>query len=111
MADPNQIEQELQEYLDKEPNLRRSDKIAYLMSIVNKHFAIDKIDHVINHRDFHDIVSSAKSSFSVTKMPVNISNKEVDGPDIPHVLVIEAFVGYLNKHKLIKRLVKFNFTR
>lgn len=111
MADPKQIEQELREYLTKEPNLRREDRLAYLMTIVNKHFAIDSMDHIINNRDFESIVSDAKSSFLRTRLPITITNKDVDGYDLPHVLMIESFVGYLNKNKLLKRLVKFDYTR
>jgi hypothetical protein len=111
MADPNQIEQELREYLTKDNNLRHEDKLSYLMAIMNKHFAIDEIPHVVNHRDLMDVISAAKSSFATSDMSRNISNKKVDGYDFPHVLMIESILGYLNKHKLLKRLVKFDYTR
>src|SRR5271166_4465800 len=107
MADPRQIEQELREYIQKEPHLRREDRLKYLMTIFDKHFAINGFDHLINAHDFHEIVSTAKSGFSAMKLPVNLSRKEVDGHDLPKILMIESFVGYLNKNKLLNRLVKF----
>jgi hypothetical protein len=111
MADAKQIEQELREYLEREDHLRKSDKLPYLMTIINKHFEIDKIDHMISHRDLSDMIGYAKSSFAQLTMPVCVSKKEVHNSEINHVLIIEALVGYLNKHKLLKRLVKFDYRR
>jgi hypothetical protein len=111
VADARQIEQELSEYLEKEPNLRRSDRLQYLMAIMNKHFELDKIDHLVNHYDLSQLISAAKTSFATKAMPIYISRKEVHGSEIPHVLIIEAFVGYLNRNKLLKRLVKFDYGR
>jgi hypothetical protein len=111
MADPKQIEQELREYVAKEENLRRDDRLPYLMAIMHKHFGIDEISHSINYRDLMDIISSAKSAFAETNMAMDISHKRVDGRDFPQVLMIESVIGYLNKNKLLKRLVKFDYTR
>jgi hypothetical protein len=111
MADPKQIEQELREYLEREPNLRRDDRIVYLMNIINKHFEIDRIDHMVSYSDFSDMVSRAKASFATKPLPLRISNRQVDPSEVSHVLVIEALVGYLNKNRLLKRLVKFDYTR
>lgn len=111
MADPKQIEQELMEYVNKEPNLRRDDRLPYLMAIMNKHFNIDEIHHAINYRDLMDIISSAKTAFAETNMDMNISYKKVDGRDFPQVLMAESVIMYLNKNKLLKRLVKFDYTR
>jgi hypothetical protein len=111
MADAKQIEQELREYLEKEDHLRKSDKLPYLMAIINKHFEIDKLDHMVNHYDLMAVISNAKSNYAGSTMPMYVSRKEVHNSEINHVLIIEAFVGYLNKNKLLKRLVKFDFRR
>ena len=111
MADPKQIEQELREYLEKEPNLRKADRLVYLMAIITKHFELDKIDHMVNHYDLDQLVSVAKSNFATKVLPIYISRKEVHGSEVPHILIIEAFVGYLNRNKLLKRLVKFDYGR
>lgn len=111
MADPAQIEQELLEYLEKEPNLRRSDRIKYLMSIINKHFEQDKVDHSVNHYDFQLMLSNAKHEFTQIALPMEISRKEVHSQEAVYVLMMEAFVGYLNRNKLLKRLVRFDHTR
>ncbi len=111
MADAKQIEQELREFLEKEDHLRKSDKLPYLMAIINKHFEIDKMDHMMNHYDFQTILSFAKSQYPGTTMPMYVTRKEIHSSEINYVLIIEAFVGYLNKNKLLKRLVKFDFRR
>jgi hypothetical protein len=111
MADPGEIEIEIMQFLEKEENMRRSDKAQYLMAIINKHFAIDKFDHIMEHYDLERIVSEAKSSYAKTTMPMHISKKQVRPSDINYVLVLEAFVNYLNRNKLLKRLVKFDYGR
>jgi hypothetical protein len=111
MADPKQIEQEIIAFLAMEDSIRKSDRLPYLMAIINKHYAIDKLDHMMNHYDLDSIISYAKSSFAQTKMPMYLSKKEVHGTELNYVLIIEAFVGYLNRNKLLKRLVKFDYGR
>jgi hypothetical protein len=110
MADPAEIERELREYLEKEPHMWQSDKLPYLMLIINKHFGLDKMDHIIDYHDLDMIISDAKGVYSQTVMPMSISKKELTPSQTNYALVLEAFVGYLNKHKLIKRLIKFNHT-
>ena len=111
MSDPAQIEQELRAFLDIEENIRKSDRLPYLMAIINKHFATDRIDHVVTHRDFDGLMSAAKTVYATTKMPMTISNKEVSGTEFNYVLMMEAFVDYLSRNKLLKRLVRFDHRR
>ncbi len=109
MSDPAQIEQELRAFLAIEDNIRKSDRLPYLMNIVNKHFGTDKIDHVVTHRNLIELLSFAKSAFATTKMPLDISGKEVVGTEFNAVLIMESLIGYLNKNKLLKKLVKFDY--
>ena len=111
MADAKQIEQELREYLSKEDNMRKSDKIVYLMAIINKHFELDKIDHMINYSDFDLLISNAKASYPGSTAPVFLSKREVHYSISNHLLVLEAFIGYLNRNKLLKKLVRFDYRR
>jgi hypothetical protein len=111
MANPEQIEQELREYLALEKNLRLEDRLKYLMAIVNKHFATDKIDHLVNYSELNDIIGYAKSSWVQTTLPMEISRREVHSNDVNYVLVMEAFISYLNRNKLLKKLVKFDHLR
>jgi hypothetical protein len=108
MADPQEIEREIRGYLEKEHNMRDSDKLDYLMAIMNKHFGLDKIDHMVNYFDFDHTVLNAKSVYAQTSMPMNLSGRELNPSQTNYVLVLEAFVGYLNKNKLLKKLVKFD---
>lgn len=111
MSDPAQIEDELRAFFEIEDNIRKSDRIHHVMAIVNKHFALDKIDHMVLNYDFNEVINAAKSSYAKTTMPIYISKKEVSPHDVNHLLIMEVFIGYLNKHKLLKRLVKFDYGR
>lgn len=111
MADPAEIEQELLQYLEKEPNLRRSDRIKYLMAIINKHYAQDRVEHSVNHYDFQLMLSNAKVQFTQVALPMEISRREVHSQEAVYVLMMEAFIGYLNSKNLLKRLVRFDHTR
>lgn len=111
MANPEHIEEELRAYLEAEPNLRRQDRLKHLKAIFDKHFGLEETGHLLNTTDLHDIVSYAKAAYATTKMPMNIGRKPVPNNEINHVLIIESFIMYLNKNKLLKKLVKFDHTR
>lgn len=111
MADIEQIERELKAYLEEEDNLSKQDKFTYLKAIFDKHYTLEKMDHMIHIKDFNDIVSYAKSRFADTALPMRISDKEVHMSEAANALMIDSVIVYLNKMKLLKRLVKINFTR
>jgi hypothetical protein len=108
MANPEEIEREFRDYLDKEGNMRHADKLPYLMIIVNKHFGLDKIDHIMDYHDLDMTINNAKSVYAQTSMPMNISGKELTPSQTNYVLVLESFVSYLNGRKLLKRLIKID---
>lgn len=110
MSDPQQLDRELREYLDKEPNLRRDDRLAYLKVIFNKHLEISKLEHVVNSHDLFDIVSGAKSIYGRFHLPVTISRKQVESGEVANIAVIESTFSYLSKMNLLKKLVKFDYT-
>lgn len=110
MSTKEQIERDLIEYLDKEPNLSRQDRIVYLRSVFTKHLEINQLEHVINSYDLSTIISQAKGIQSNVKLPMRITKKQVDGHEIVHVSVLEAFIRYLNKMNLLKKLTKFDYT-
>lgn len=110
MSEPQPIEKDLREYLEKEPNLRREDRLLYLKTIFDKHFTVSKLDHMLTNRDLFDIVSDAGANFSSQRLPMSISKKQVEQSAFRHVATIEAFISYLNRMNLLKRLVKFDYT-
>lgn len=110
MANPQQIERDLREYLEKADNLRNEDRFKYLKTIFEKHFGTEKLDHMIIRHDLFQIISTAKSVFSNMKPNPDLSGKPVDKCDIPNMAVIEAFISYLNKNNLLNKGVKFDFT-
>jgi hypothetical protein len=111
MADPKQIEEELRQFLAIEDSIRKADRLSYLMAIINKHYALDQIEHVISKHDFDSMLSYAKTIWPTTVLPMEISKKDVTSQEANYVLMMEALLGYLNNKKILKRLVKFDYTR
>lgn len=109
MSDPQQIEKDLREYLAKEPNLNREDRLTYLQTIFHKHLEVGKLDHLVNSQDLFLIFSDAKMRYGKTKFPVNVGKKQLDHTEGVHMVVLEVFIGYLNRMKLLKKLVKFDY--
>ena len=110
MSDPQQLNNEILQYLEKEPNLRRDERAKYLMTLFNKHLEFTKLEHVVNKGDLFEIVNQAKSNFTSQKNSVMISKRQVEAIDLPHLAMIESFISYLNKMNLLKKLVKFDYT-
>jgi hypothetical protein len=109
MSDSSQLERDLREYLEKEPNLNRADRLAYLQSTFSKHLEMTKMDHVVNYKDLFNIFSVARSHIVNSKMPVFITKKKLETSEAVHVAVMEAFISYLNKNEILKKLVKFDY--
>lgn len=109
MSDPQQIEKDLREYLDKEPNLSRQDRIAYLQTIFHKHLEINKLEHLITQGDTFLIMADARQQYIKLKTPVKIGRKVLDPEEAVHIAVIEAFLLYLGRTKLLRKLVRFDY--
>jgi len=111
MADPQMIEQDLYEYLAKEDNLRRDEKIRYLKAIFQKHQDMDALVHVISPGDLYQIVSTAKDRAATAPHTLVISGKEMAGHNPIHIQMVETIIGYLNRHSLLKRVVGFEYNK
>lgn len=109
MSDPAQIEKDLREYLDKEPNLSRQDRLAYLQTIFHKYLEINKLEHNITSKDLFLIFSDAKTHYTKMKTPVKVSQKVLDPAEAVHMAVMEALLLHLGGKKLLRRLVKFDY--
>lgn len=110
MSDPQQLDRELREYLEKEPNLRREDRLLYLKAMMNKHFEFTKLDHMINYNDLYEILSDTKKNYTNLPGNVNITRKQADQGQKVHIALIESLIAYLNRNNLLKKLVKLDFT-
>jgi hypothetical protein len=110
MSELEEIERDLREYLEKEPNLRKADKLVYLTAIFHKRLEIRKLDHVVSYADYFSILGQAKNFYIRMKLPVRISGKELEANDALHVSTLESFIGYLNRNNLLKKLIKFDYT-
>lgn len=111
MANMEQIESELRQYIEDAQNLSRGDRFTHLMAIFKKHFEMEKTEHQLTMGDFHDIVSYAKSQYVHTTLPMRISKREIYPSEVANVLMIEAVIAHLNKFKILKRLVKIDYTK
>jgi len=109
MSDPQELDRELREYIEKEPNLRREDRLAYLKAVYNKHLEINKLEHVVNSGDLFDIIATAKGNFFKLKLPMQISSKKIENGDLTHIALIESVISYLNSMNLLKKLVKLDY--
>jgi hypothetical protein len=109
MSDPVAIEKDLREYLEKEPNLSRQDRLAYLQTIFHKHLEINKLEHNITSKDLFLIFSDARTHYTKMRTPVRVSKKELDPTESVHMAVLEAFLLYLGRTKLLRKLVKFDY--
>ena len=110
MSNQQQIDQELREYLEKEPNLNRNDRLNYLRAIFNKHFEFNQLEHVVNSVDMHLIVSGAKEKYTKLRLPASISRIQVDSSQLPHLAMVESLISYLRGMNLLKKLVKIDYT-
>lgn len=110
MANMETIEAELRQYIEDSANLSRQDRYVHLKAIFDKHFAMEKTEHLLTMGDFQQIVSYAKSQFVNIKLPAQISKREVYPSEVPHVLMIEAVISYLNRSQILKKLVKIDYT-
>lgn len=110
MSDPQQIINELREYLEKEPNLRREDRFVYLKAIFDKHMEFKKLDHMVTYKDMFNITSDAGSIFTKFVLPLKISCRRLDSGELKNIAVIEAFIGYLQRMNLLKKTVRFEYT-
>lgn len=110
MSDPQLLERDIREYLEKEPNLRREDRLNYLRAMMNKHFEFTKLEHIVNSGDLFDVMSRAKNDFANRRMPVRVSRKQVDSGDVTNISIIESFIGYLNRMNLLKKSIKIDYT-
>lgn len=110
MANMETIEQELRQYIEDSANLSRQDRYTYLKAIFDKHYAMEKTEHLLTMNDFQSIISYAKGQFNQIALPATISKRDVYPSEVPHIMMIEAVIAYLNKSKILKKLVKIDYT-
>ena len=111
MANMEQIERELIQYIDDSPNLSREDRLLHLKAIFSKHFDMEEAEHQLTINDFHEIIGFAKNHYLQTVLPMKISRREIYPSEVPQVMMIEAIIMYLNKFKLLRRLVRIDYNR
>jgi hypothetical protein len=109
MSDTEHIKKDLVEYLDKEPNLRRDDRLSYLQTIFHKHLEIKKLEHLVTHKDLFIIFSEAKKQYIKLKTPLQVSAKELEPSEVIHMAVIEAFLLYLGRFKLLNKFIRIDY--
>lgn len=107
----SQLESELREYLSKEPNLGRNDRFPYLMAIFQKHMEFRRLDHLLNYKDYFNILSEAKSFYTKMTLPISLTTKELEPNESLHIAIIETFIRYLNRNDLLKKQIVLDYTK
>jgi hypothetical protein len=108
MSNPDQLDRELREYLEREPNLGTNERLLFLRSIFSKHLDFNKLEHIINTTDFANIINTSKVEYANLRLPMKISKRLVDNTDYPHVAMINSVISYFNKHSMLRRTVRFD---
>lgn len=67
-------------------------------------------EHLILKQELFFIISDAKRNMANLRSPMEISGKELDPGDLPTIAIIEAFISYLNRNKLLVNLTKLDYT-
>jgi hypothetical protein len=67
-------------------------------------------DTYITSKDLFHIISLAKSEYPKLVGDLHLSNKKVEECDFKHISLATAVILWLNGNKLLKRLVRFDFT-
>lgn len=110
MSARDEMKVELAKYLAKEPNMVQSDRREYLNGVVDRFFDDRSRIHEINRIDLLQIISNGGAHIAKMRLPIQISNKDIEMNDVRHVAMVESIIGYLNKHGLLVGEVRFQYT-
>ena len=110
MSNSDRLTRDLADYLEKEPNLNRSDRLRYLKAIFETHIMVAKMPHKIDNMDFLSIVSEAKNHYCRMSVPIHLSKKRLDQEDLGSIAMMEAIIGYFNRNEILIKPVTFDYT-
>lgn len=111
MSELDKIEQEMRNYLEVSKNLSSEERKKRLGELFDRNFIMDNNEHKIKAKDLHDIISMAKMLWTQTALPMRVTGYQLEPYEVNHAVLIEALVGYLNRNRLLRHLVKFDKTR
>lgn len=111
MSEKDVVEDQIKEFLKVQSTLKEYEKLNYLMSIFDKHFAFSQKECTIEYMDFNNIIDAAKEIYTKQNVPMHITGKRIDDNHLVHVAMIESFIRYLNGNELLKKLPKMNYNR
>lgn len=99
--------------LDEKMFFNEKEKKEQLCVSVLKKIEASRIepkDELITNKDFEDMVTIAKQNYVQLGVEVFLTNKKVGENYFIYLCFMEAFVSWLNRKKLLKRLAKLDFT-
>lgn len=111
MSSREEVQRDIDEFLEKQDTLNREARKALLFALFDKHICLSKSDLMLDLRDLHEVKSIASSRMSSIALPAQISGKEVYQEDLRSIVLLESFGMQLNKHQALRRVPKFNFTQ
>lgn len=108
MSDLEEMEKELEILLKRIGDIKESDRLSAIMNIIKKKIEWNPEEFLLTYGDFSDIMSNAKNSYPKATIPMYISKRLVDNTEVSYIMMMEAFVSFLNRKKIIKRLIKID---
>lgn len=108
MSDLEEIEKELEILLKNIDDIKLDDRLPAIMGIIKKKIEWNPEEFLLTYGDFSDIMSNAKNAYPRATIPMYLSKRPIDNTEVVYIMMMEAFIGFLNRKKIIKRLVKID---
>ena len=64
--------------------------------------------HKITAKDLYDIISTAAGKYPTATIPMILGETKLSHGESVNVLLLETFIGYLNKNGLLTKMVDFD---
>jgi hypothetical protein len=107
-------EREIQHTISLQIGKQESDRkiLGICRSILGKLLQAQEpsSDVLLTSKDLFSLISLAKTEYLRLPGNLHISNNVVSENDFKHISFANAVILWLNGHKLLKRLVKFDYT-
>ena len=63
----------------------------------------------ISYKDLQKILDNAKLEYRNLPAPLYVSKEAVQPSQVPHIAVLESFIGFLNKNALLSQNVTIDY--
>lgn len=104
------MEKDMRQFLEDIDSQCFKDQLESLSNLMNKYVHLNTCDYIMDHFDLRSIIGSAKTKFSIDSMPIFLGQKrkKVTQEELPHMMMVEATIRWLNKNNCLKKIPKFD---